>query len=98
MWKTVAAVAALTVPTVANADRIKPNFAGCGSEQALDEMMTASSTNDLRQINALLDNGFCFPIGGLEFSMVDQGFITSQVRVYAGETSALLYVPTAATR
>jgi hypothetical protein len=97
MWKIVAAVATLTVPTVANADRIKPNFAGCGSKQALDEMMTAASTNDLRQINTLLDNRFCFSIGGLEFSMVDQGFLTSQVRVYAGETSVLLYVPTAAT-
>jgi hypothetical protein len=85
-------------PSVLLAETVRPNYVGCSSEQALDEFIGAAVANDARQMNALLKNNFCFNIGGLEFSMVDAGFVTSEIRVYAGSTSALLYVPTEATR
>jgi len=96
MWRLAALLGLLGSPIMA--DTINANQAGCASRQALDEMRTAASNNDLRQINFLLNNQFCFAIGGREFSMVELGLSVSKVRVYAGSESALLYVVTAATR
>lgn len=79
----------------AGAGTIKGAYAGCLTEDALDEMVTAASNNDTRQISALLNN-LCFLIEGREYSIVDRGFIVSQIRVYAGGSSIVLWTPTSA--
>ena len=48
-------------------------------------------------MQALL-NKQCFFIEGREYSVVKPGFVKSQIRVYAGDGSALLWVPSEAAR
>lgn len=98
MWKALTVMAAIAVPNLALADTLRANYAGCVTERSLDEMITAAVANDLRQMNTLLDAQICFNVGGREFSMIDQGFMTSEVRVYAGSASVRLFVQTEATR
>jgi hypothetical protein len=96
--KTLALAFAVIVPTALFSDTIKPNYAGCVTKASLSELLTAANANDLRQIDALMDANICFPIGGREFSVIEQGLVTSKVRVYAGSSSAVLYLPTEGTR
>lgn len=92
------AAAACFCATTAMADRINSGgYVGCVTEDALDEFMSAAVKNDEKQMNALLGNT-CAPIGGLEYSMVDAGIMTSQVRVYFGSDSAVVYTVAEAAR
>lgn len=81
----------------ASAKVVKDQYIGCLTEEQLDEMTTAIVRKDQRQMNVLI-NKVCFFLKGFEFSVVDQGFMTSKIRVYAGEDSVLLWAPTEATR
>ena len=44
----------------------------------------------MRQIQALTGT-VCIPIEGIEYSIVDRGWMTSQIRVYGNGTSAVLW-------
>jgi len=79
------------------ASRIGQGYVGCLTEAALDEFISAAVNEDKRQMQALLGS-VCVPIGGLEYSMVDQGFMVSQIRVYVGSDSVLLYTVAEAAR
>lgn len=81
----------------ATADTVNPGFIGCVSEDALDEFTTAVVREDKRHMGTLLGS-VCVPIGGLDYSMVDQGFIVSEIRVYVGNDSVNLFTPAEATR
>ncbi|WP_428541933.1 hypothetical protein [Profundibacter sp.] len=70
--------------------RITGAYVGCMTKAALDEFVTAASNNDLRQIQALTSTT-CTSIEGLEYSIVDRGWMTSQIRVYGNGTSAVLW-------
>lgn len=83
--------------TPALADRVNDGFVGCVTESALDEFITAAVNDDNRQMQALLGSA-CIPIGGLEYSMVDRGFMTSEIRVYGGGQSALVFTSAEATQ
>ena len=95
----VLAVAAALMMTAgpALADTVNSGFVGCLTERALDEFITAVVNDDSRQMNTLLGSS-CVPIGGREYSMIDQGFITSEIRVYVGSDSVALFTPAEATR
>jgi len=88
-------VGLLCSPAVA--ERVNDGYIGCLTESSLDEFITAAVNNDNRQMQTLLGT-VCVPIGGREFSMVDQGFVVSEIRVYVGSDSVLLFTPSEATR
>ena len=81
----------------AEAARIKGAFVGCLTKGALDEFVTAATRQDHRQMKALI-GATCLPIEGLEYSLVDRGFVKSQIRVYVGQRSALLWTVSEAVR
>ena len=83
--------------SAALADTVNQGFVGCITEDALSEFISAAVKNDTRQMQALIGST-CVPIGGLEYSMVDQGFITSEIRVYVGSDSLRVFTPAEATR
>ena len=85
----------LTVNVLAASGTIKGAYAGCLTENLLDEFIGAAGKKDYRQMRALLGNG-CYDIENRKFSTVDVGFLKSKIRVYAGGDSVLLYVPTEA--
>tara|TARA_R110002051_G_scaffold21191_3_gene56562 strand:+ start:5713 stop:6012 length:300 start_codon:yes stop_codon:yes gene_type:complete len=81
----------------ASAGIIRGAYVGCLTKQALDEFIGAAVKKDERHMAALM-NRQCFAIEGREFSVVKAGFIKSQIRVYAGGDSVLLWVPSEAAR
>lgn len=83
---------ALLAAASASAERVKQDYVGCVTEESLDEFITAAVNEDHRQMEALL-GVVCMPIGGREFSMVDRGFTVSQIRVYVGSDSVVLFTP-----
>lgn len=72
-------------------------YVGCLTRDALSEFISAAVNNDNRQMNALLGSS-CFAIEGREFSVVNRGFSKSQIRVYAGGSSVLLWTVSEAVR
>ncbi|MFD2741477.1 hypothetical protein ACFSUD_18040 [Sulfitobacter aestuarii] len=90
-----AILAVLGAPAMA--ERANGGYVGCITEDALDEFITAAVNDDNRQMQALLGVS-CMPIGGLEYSMVDRGFMTSEIRVYTGQGSVRLFTPSEAVR
>ena len=81
---------------IAHSGTITRAFAGCLSEDALDEMLTAASHKDFRQMSVLLDSGYCQSIKGRSYSVESMGLMTSRIRVYSDEGSILLYTPSEA--
>ena len=73
------------------------NYIGCTSEKALDQLFAAMSNNDSRLQSSLMGSE-CVPVGGREFSVIDRGFVVTEVRVYVGENSIDLFVPSEAVR
>lgn len=92
---TICVVMMMSVP--AWAGQVNPGYVGCVTEDSLDEFITAAVNDDERQMNALLGVS-CIAIGGFDYSMVDQGFITSEIRVYVGSDSVNVFTPAEATR
>ena len=93
-------VAILVLPVLAwaRSGTIKGDYVGCLSENALDEFIGAAVEKDYRQMQVLMEARLCFNLKGREYSTVDVGFVTSEIRVYAGGGSVVLYVPTEAIR
>lgn len=79
------------------AAQIDGNYVGCTTQRALNEVIQASVNRDYRQIEALLGTE-CININGLEYSIVRRGFVQSQIRVYAGNSSILLWTVSEALR
>ena len=79
------------------AERAKSGYVGCITEDALDEFITAAVNDDERHMRTLI-GAVCLPIGGLEFSMVDRGFLTSEIRVYTSQGSIRVFTPSEAVR
>jgi len=91
------ATLALEQAQTATVRRISGAYVGCMTKAALDEFTTAAVNNDLRQIRALTST-FCTSIEGMEYSIVSQGLMTSQIRAYGNGNSALLWTPSEALR
>lgn len=81
----------------AQTGRVSGPYAGCLTEEGLSEFITAATKRDTQHMNALLGTE-CFPLDGREFSVVDRGFTKTQIRVYAGGGSVLLWTVNEATR
>lgn len=92
-----AAATVFLMATPALADRVNHGYVGCITKKALDEFVTAAVNSDNRQMETLIGS-VCLPIGGLEYSMIDQGFITNEIRVYANGNSVAVFTPAEATR
>lgn len=78
-------------------ETIRGSYVGCTTENALDEFTMAAVNRDRRQMEALIGVS-CLPINGLEYSVVDRGFITSEIRVYVGSDSIRVFTPSEALR
>lgn len=83
--------------TKSNPGVISGAWVGCLTKAAHDEFGLASINKDYRQIEALKRRS-CFSIDGREFSVVDQGFAVSKIRVFVGNESMVLWVPSEALR
>ncbi|TPW26045.1 hypothetical protein [Pararhizobium mangrovi] len=79
----------------ATAGTVHGAYVGCLNSDMLDEFTTAAVNKDARQMAALFNHG-CYSIEGREYSVVDRGFITSTIRVYAGGGSIKLIAPSEA--
>ncbi|WP_138934249.1 hypothetical protein [Roseovarius arcticus] len=64
------AAVVLMVASPAMADEVNSAYAGCVTEKALDEIITAVVNSDKRQIDALTGT-ICVAIGGLIYSLID---------------------------
>lgn len=94
MMKFITVGFALFAASASSAATLKTPAAGCITEDALSEFTSAIASDDQRQMEALF-NRVCFLISGLEYSRVDIGFLTSEVRVYVPDGSSVrLFVPT----
>lgn len=97
------ALAAILVASLAAGDaaaqtgRISSAYVGCLTKEALSEFITAATRSDTRHMQSMLGS-ICFPIEGLEYSVVDRGMMQSQLRVYIGNDSALLWTVSEAIR
>ena len=72
----------------------KKGAVGCLTEDFLDEFITALSNNDRRHAGELLESALCFGITGRPYSIVDLGFMTTEIRVYTENGSVRLFVQT----
>lgn len=79
------------------AQTIPNGYVGCLTERSLSEFISAAVDENNRQMQALLGT-VCFPIGGLEYAVVDRGFTVSEIRVFLGGDSALLFTVAEAAR
>ncbi len=91
------AVIAACLGSSAIAKTIEDGHVGCVTERTLDEFIAAAGNGDVRQGEALLGT-YCFPIGGLEFSVVDLGVLKSRIRVYTKGSSGVVWVVSEAAR
>lgn len=96
-FKLAALLAALGSPGFAQSGVIDGAFAGCLTKDLLSEFLRAAVNDDMRQLNALLNSG-CFNIDGREYSVVSRGFVQSQVRIFVGNDSVLLWTVSEAVR
>lgn len=96
-WNVAFAAILISIGSAGYADTISGNYVGCFTERSLDEFITAAGNEDTRQMNALLETA-CANINGREYSVVDRGFTKSQVRVYVGQDSVVLWTISAAIR
>lgn len=92
-----AAILATCIGSGAIAKTIEDGHVGCVTERTLDEFIAAARNKDVRQGEALLGT-YCFPIGGLEFSVVDLGILKSRIRVYTKGSSGVVWVVSEAAR
>ena len=80
-------------PALAN-PVLAPNTVGCVSEEALSQMQVAAGRKDERLFRSLLLDGTCAVVAGFEYSVLDQGIMVTEVRVYTPKgATADLFVP-----
>ncbi len=81
----------------AQTGRVKGEHIGCLTKTYLGQLQTAVMNRDKRLYDAMMGKT-CILVKGQEFSILDQGPLTSKIRVYVGSDHVDLYVPTEATR
>ena len=88
-------ILAATIPAATQAgETTNGGYTGCVSEAYYDQMMQAVVRKDNRGFKFLIENNRCFTLpAGLSFSMLDRGFTQSHIRIYVGDQSIELYVP-----
>lgn len=87
-------IATLTATPLVAAQKINGPAVACLTEERLSEVHGAIARDDLRQAEAIIATDQCFILDGQEFSVVDRGFFTSEIRVYIGGTSGLVFIST----
>jgi hypothetical protein len=69
-------------------------YTGCITESYYDELNSAVTDRNNRAVQFLLDNQYCVTVNEkLEFSVIDRGFLTSEIRIYVNDASVVLFVP-----
>ncbi len=98
-FKTPLALSLLLGASIAHAQSgtVSGNYVGCTSKESLSEFISAAVANDSRQMSALLGTS-CININGLSYSIVSRGIVRSQLRVYSGSNSVVLWTPSEAAR
>lgn len=76
---------------------IRGDYFGCVTRETLDEFIGAAVKNDYRHMQAL-SGSFCTALRGREYSIVDRGWMQSQIRVYVEGGSLLLWTVSEAIR
>lgn len=71
------------------------SYIGCYSQRAFEQLMSALASNDSRLYNSLMITE-CTPVNGLEYSILDKGFLKSKARFYKGVDYQDLWVPSEA--
>ncbi len=83
--------------TWAQSGRISGEYAGCLTEEHLDQFISAAVKKDYRLMNSMLGTS-CFSINGREYSVLDRGWTKSKVRIYVGSDFVDLWVPAEAAK
>ena len=83
-------ISAMTGP--ASALEINGPNIGCRTDAAYSEIQSAIGDDDQRHANAILEAKQCVVLDGQEFAIVDRGLFRSEIRVYAGGSSVVLFV------
>jgi len=88
----------LIFPTaVLASNRITGEFAGCVTQDDLDQFIQAVATKNDGQIKAMLASE-CAPVKGREYTMLEQDGDASKIRIYTPNGGTVdLFVPAAAT-
>lgn len=76
---------------------IRDDYAGCLSEQLLDEVLRASARQDIPRINQLIGQG-CFNLRGWSYTVERRGFMKSTIRVNRAGADFVLWTITEAIR
>jgi hypothetical protein len=80
----------LSLAVIASAKVTSGGYVACFTESDFDEYNGAS--NKGRQY--LLDNRKCLVLkGGLEYSYIDRGFLSSKIRVFFDKSSIVVWTP-----
>jgi hypothetical protein len=79
--------------------RFASGYFGCTSKDRLSEFVRAAGVDNQVQLQALVSNGDCFPLDGLEYSVVSRELGTTEVRVTpAGGPDRILFTIAEAVR
>lgn len=88
-----------TVTRPSNDQRtITGDFIGCVSESAEEHMTNALASGDKQLYASMILDGECAFTQGLRYSVLNSGFVYSQVRVYMPGGARDLWVPVEATQ
>jgi len=72
------------------AGTLNGGYGVCLSESIYDEWVSTDNTGR----NYLLKSNKCFVLNkGVKYSVIDRGWLSSKIRVYVGDTSAVVWTP-----
>ncbi|MEH6490739.1 hypothetical protein [Halopseudomonas sp.] len=85
-------IAAATAAAPVAAQSLKDGYAGCLTEDYLDQFISAAVKDDMRAINYLLEKNLCVPLSSqFDISVLDPGFTQVKIRVYVGNDAVDLW-------
>ncbi len=90
-------VSTLASGAAAQSGVLAKDFEGCVTERHLDQLYEAYMAVDQRLVDSLM-GVYCIRVDGLPVSMLDSGFMVSEVRVYLTGATIDLFVPASAAR
>jgi len=93
----VPALVAFASPAFAQSGTFTGQYIGCLTQDNLDQLYRAIDSGDKRLRDGLMGK-VCVVVAGYDFSILDRGFLTTEVRVYVGGNTVDLIVPSEAVR
>jgi len=91
-WKLIVGFSILFSAASSSASLNDGGYVGCVSEEYLDQFISAAVKNDSNAMSYLMNNYRCVPLSSkFEISVLDSGFSTTKIRVYAAGDAVELW-------